>query len=202
MEYSLMQIAPGTDAADWKKLDLNDSRNWEPAISIFDSRSRGRFTNAIEFLIADDEPRPPTERRWGFAVLSLDCLLIETLQAFRRGLTDTRNKSRELCVQFLTERPAFKSFFTSPDIATRFYYEFRCGLTHNAQVFGDGLVWSVGALLAMKGAQMTVNRTAFHQAFITELEEYLAALRSGADPALRANFRTKMDFIAEGKFQI
>jgi hypothetical protein len=46
-----------------------------------------------------------------------------------------------------------------------------------------------------------VNRTAFHQAFVAELEEYLAALRKGVDEELRANFRTKMDFIAEGKFQ-
>ncbi len=138
-----MQIAPGTDAADWKKLNLNNPADWETAISIFERRIRGRFTGAIEFLIADDEPRSPTNRRWGFAVLALDCLLLETLQAFRRGLTDTRSKSKELCVQFLTERTAFKPFFTSPGIATRFYFEFRCGLAHNAQTFGDGRVWSV-----------------------------------------------------------
>jgi len=196
-----MQIAPGTSAADWKKLDLNNPSNWEAAVLIFERRIRGRFTEAIDFLISDDEPRPAVERRWGFAVLALDCLLIETLQAFRRGLTDTRNKSKELCVQFLTERTAFKPFFTSPGIATRFYYEFRCGLAHNAQVFGDGLVWSVGPLLAIIGTQITVNRTEFHRAFARELEEYLAVLRSGVDQDLRANFRTKMDFIAEGKFQ-
>jgi len=104
-------------------------------------------------------------------------------------------------VQFLTERTAFKPFFTSPDIATRFYYEFRCGLARNAQIFGDGRVWSVGPLLTMRDSQIIVNRTAFHQAFVAELEEYLAALREGVDEELRANFRTKMDFIAEGRFQ-
>ena len=196
-----MQIAPGTDAADWKKLNLDNLDDWQTAVSIFERRIRGRFTAPIEFLIADDESLPATERRWGFAVLALDCLLAETLQAFRRGLTDTRGRSKELCVQFLTERTAFKPFFTSPDIATRFYYEFRCGLAHNAQVFGDGLVWSIGPLLAMRGAQITVNRTAFHQAFVMELEEYLSALRIGVDEELRTNFRTKMDFIAQGKFQ-
>ena len=105
-----MQIAPGTDAAAWKKLDLDNVGDWETAVSISERRIRGRFTDAIEFLIGDDERRPATERRWGFAVLTLDCLLVETLQAFRRGLTATRNKSRELCVQFLTERTAFKPF--------------------------------------------------------------------------------------------
>ena len=196
-----MQIAPGTDAADWKKLDLFKGEDWETAVSIFERRIRGRFTDAVDFLIADDEPRQATERRWGFAVLALDCLLVETLQAFRRGLTDTRGKSRELCVQFLTERTAFKSFFASPDIAARFYHEFRCGLSHNAQVFGNGLVWSVGPLLSTRGTQMIINRTAFHQALVTELDDYLAVLRNGADQALRLNFQTKMDFVAEGKFQ-
>jgi hypothetical protein len=196
-----MQIAPGRDTADWKKLDLDNLGDWETAVSIFEHRIRGRFSDAIEFLIADDEPRPVRERRWGFAVLTLDCLLVETLQAFRRGLTDTRGKSRELCVQFLTERTAFKSFFTSQDSAIRFYYEFRCGLSHNAQTFGTGLVWSVGPLLTMNGTQIIVNRTAFHLALVAELNEYLAALRNGAAHELRQNFRTKMDFIAEGKFQ-
>jgi len=196
-----MYIAPETHADDWKKLDLDKPENWPAAVSIFEKRIRGRLTDAIEFLIADDEARAATERNRGFAVLALDCLLIETLQAFRGGLTDTRGKSKELCVQFLTESTAFKSFFTSVDIATRFYYEFRCGLAHNAQVFGDGRVWSVGPLLALNGTQITVNRTAFHQAFVKELEEYLVALQRGADRPLRSNFRTKMDFIAEGKFQ-
>jgi hypothetical protein len=196
-----MYIAPETHADDWKKLDLDKAENWPAAISIFESRIRGRFTDAIEFLIADDEPRLATERQRGFAVLALDCLLVETLQAFRQGLTDTRGKSKELCVQFLTERTAFKPFFTSAAIAIRFYYEFRCGLAHNAQVFGDGKVWSVGPLLALSGTQITVNRTAFHEAFVQELEAYLAALGSGTDQPLRSNFRTKMDFIAEGKFQ-
>jgi hypothetical protein len=53
----------------------------------------------------------------------------------------------------------------------------------------------------MSDSQIIANRTAFHQAFVAELEGYLAALREGVDEELRANFRTKMDFIAEGRFQ-
>src|SRR5688572_27978814 len=140
-----MQIARGIGAADWKKLNLNDPSDWEQAVSIFEKRIRDRFANAIDFLIADDEAVDnPNERRWGFAILALDCLLIETLEAFRQGLTDTTGKSRALFVSFLTSRSAFRKFFSNSDLATRFYKEFRCGLHHNAQVFRDGLVWSVG----------------------------------------------------------
>jgi hypothetical protein len=196
-----MQIAPGIDSTDWKKLDLDRPADWENAITIFERRIRGRFTDAIDLLISDDDTRPATERRWGFAALTLDCLLVETLQAFRLGLTNTRGKSRDLSVQFLMERTAFRTYFTSVPIANRFYYEFRCGLAHNAQVFGSGLIWSIGPLLKVDGDQIVVNRTAFHGALIAELDEYLTVLRNGSDQQLRTNFRTKMDFIAEGKFQ-
>ncbi len=90
-----MKIAPGIDADDWKRLDLGnpDSSDWERAISIFEYRIRGRFTDAVDFLIADDEQRPVAERRFGFAILAVDCFLVETLEAFRQGLTDTRSRS-------------------------------------------------------------------------------------------------------------
>jgi hypothetical protein len=53
----------------------------------------------------------------------------------------------------------------------------------------------------MKNSQIIVNRTAFHMALVAELGEYRAALRNGTDTEFRQNSRTKMDFIAEGKFQ-
>jgi len=196
-----MKIAPGIEAADWTGLDLSkpEGPDWERGISILEQRLRGRFTEAVEFLIADDEKRLPTDRRFGFAVLGIDCMLVETLEAFRQGLTDTRWKAKELCTTFLTTRPAFKAFFT-PDLATRFYYEFRCGLVHNAQVFGTGRIWSVGPLLQLDGDRITVNRSAFHLALLEEIRLYLEELCDPANTELRGRFRSKMDFVAEGKF--
>jgi hypothetical protein len=124
----------------------------------------------------------------------------ETLEAFRNGFVDTRGKSKQLCVTFLSQRPAFRPYFDLP-LATRFYNEFRCGIVHNAQVFGTGLIWSVGPLLKFDGTRITLNRTAFHQALMLELTDYLNELRQPANSELRQHFRTKMDFIAEGKFQ-
>ncbi len=111
---------------------------------IFERRIRGRFTDAAKFLIADDETRPAVERRWGFAVLAIDCLLVETLEAFRQGMTNTKGQSKALCVTFLSSRPAFKAAGFDAKLAERFYYEFRCGLHHSGQVFGTGRVWSIG----------------------------------------------------------
>jgi len=197
-----MEIAPGIDAAAWKNLDLDapDHPDWDRGISILEQRLHGRFTDVVDFLIAEDEPRAPADRRFGFAILALDCLVAETLEAFRQGLVDTRNRSRELCVTFLNQRSAFRPFFDEA-LAKRFYYEFRCGIVHNAQVFGTGLVWSVGPLVKQDGGRITVNRTAFHEALMRELAAYMNELRQPAQSQLRQHFRTKMDFVADGKFQ-
>ena len=53
----------------------------------------------------------------------------------------------------------------------------------------------------LDGNRITINRTAFHLALLAELKDYVDPLQSGADVTLRQNFRKKMDFIAEGKFQ-
>src|SRR5687768_1203394 len=99
-----MQIAPGIGSPDWQRLDLNQEPDWQRGITIFEQRIRGRFTDAAGLLITDDDQRTAIERRWGFAILAIDCFLVKTLQAFRKGLTNTKGKSRELCVKFLTER--------------------------------------------------------------------------------------------------
>jgi len=197
-----MKIAPGIDAADWKRLNLDapDHPDWGRGIAILEQRLRRRFTDVVEFLIADDEQRALVDRRFGFAILALDCLVVETLEAFRQGLLDTRKKSKDLCVAFLSQRPAFKPFFDEA-LAKRFYNEFRCGIVHNAQVFGTGLVWSVGPLVNREGDRITVNRTAFHEELMREFAAYLNELRQPAQSALRRHFRTKMNFIAEGQFQ-
>lgn len=196
-----MKIAPGIDAADWKQLDLStpESPDWNRGISILERRLKGRFTDPVEFLIADDQKRLADRRRFGFAILAIDCMLVETLQAFREGLTDTRGKSKELCTAFLTARASFKKFFTT-ELASRFYCEFRCGLVHNAQVFGSGRIWSVGPLLQLDAERITINRTAFHQAVALEIQTYLEELRAASAKELRENFRAKMDFVAEGQF--
>ena len=59
------------------------------------------------------------ERRFGFAVLAIDCLLVETLGAFIEALTDTDRASRQTLCRFLTTRPLLKKAFTTQELATR-----------------------------------------------------------------------------------
>ena len=61
--------------------------------------------------------------------MAIDCLLIETLQSFRDGLTNTKNKSKKMFERFLTSSESFREHF-SKDEAVSFYYDFRCGILH------------------------------------------------------------------------
>ena len=128
-----MQIAPGVQAADWQALKLDDptSAHWADAVQILEGRIHERYIEPIDHLISAEESRPAIERRFGFTVLAVDCLLIETLGAFLDGLKDTDRKSEATFCKFLTTRSLFVGDFTK-DLAKRFYEEFRCGILHQA----------------------------------------------------------------------
>ena len=192
-----MQIAPGIEAGKWQALRLDDraSPDWPEAVRILEARIHERFIDPLDHLIAAEEAKPIAERRFGFVILAIDCLLVETLGAFIKGRTKTKGESEATFCEFLTTRPLFKNEFT-PDLAARFYDEFRCGILHQAEIRGDSKVWSVGPLLQDNGSRIIVNRNKFHDLLKAEFQSYLAELRDPAKEKLRANFRKKMNFIS------
>ena len=191
-----MYIAPGYTDEDWKKLNLDDdaSSDWAKAIEILEARIKGRYLDPADMLIAADRQELPKNRRFGFTVLAVDCLLIETFQAFIEGRKETRNLSKKMFKAFLTTRPAFSSYFDQ-QLAERFYYDFRCGILHQAEIPADSVVWSVGLLVRVDGQKMTVNRTKFHDALKKEFDAYLKDLADSLQLQLRENFRKKMNHI-------
>lgn len=96
----------------------------------------------MDFLIASEVNKPPSERRFGFTVLAIDCLLVETLGAFIAGLEQTDGKSQETFCTFLTTRKQFSAEFTTDDLAKKFYAQFRCGILHQAESGGESKVWA------------------------------------------------------------
>jgi hypothetical protein len=70
----------------------------------------------VDFLIASEENKPPSERRFGFSVLAIDCLVVETLGAFIEGLEHTEGKSKKTFCTFLRTRKQFAAEFTTDDL--------------------------------------------------------------------------------------
>jgi hypothetical protein len=193
-----MQIAPGVDAPIWRGLKLDDpaSADWDKAVDILAARIRDRYIEPVDFLIAAERDKLASERRFGFTVLAIDCLLVETLGAFIEGLEDTERKSQRVFRTFLRTRKQFAAEFTTDDIADEFYKQFRCGILHQAETGGSSKVWSVGPMLCVNGDAITVNRNRFHDCLKEEFQTYLAELRDPKNSTPRNNFCKKMDFIS------
>lgn len=185
-----MQISPKYYASNWTRLDLSNESEWEKAVEILHDRIDGRFLRMTESIVGVDFS--------GFAVLALDCLLIETLQQFKEGVKQTpRSKCVEYFKEFLT-KTSFGKYFNET-MAGIFYDAFRCGILHQAEIKGSSKVWKIGELVRMTadGKGLVVNHKKFHAELLEVFAHYLKELRDGTNQTLRANFKKKMDFICQ-----
>lgn len=148
---------------DWTDLDLskNNIENWNKAIEIFKDRIEGRYFKQIEVL--DKNKDRNIGLFSGFAIMSLTCLLIETIEQFWTGNIETSTKSKtgkkENCLSrilnsskievsndaltffnFFQRSDKLKSFFDTTEKANVFYTKIRCGLLHQGQTKGKSLI--------------------------------------------------------------
>ena len=184
-------ISPQYKISNW--IEARDGLNWRIMIDIFEDRMKGRFLKPIE-LIASDKG---IGKFSGFAILALDCLLIETLHQF---YDETVGEHREAFWNFFKSSKHFTDSF-SREKAFVFYSHFRCGLLHQAQTKKGSLV-KVGKrpMIASISKEvedgLIVNREKFHAAIKMEIESYKESLSNG-DEVLRSRFIKKMNFICD-----
>ena len=79
---------------DYIKLSLNMNscaEDWNKAIDIFISRINGRYFNAINKLSSNGNIEEM--QKYGFSIMSIECLLIDTLVKFRYGPSKINNQS-------------------------------------------------------------------------------------------------------------
>lgn len=185
---SLMYISPLYKDSDWKALNLATQSDWRKAVRMVEDRLNARFFHAVKAIDKHDFA--------GFAVLALDCLLIETLQQFREGVGETpRGKSGKYFELFLTSA-SFSTHFTRSS-AAKFYDHFRCEILHQAEIKSSSKVRRVGPLVAPTpdGKGLIINRKLFHATLRKAFASYLRTLRNHSDAALCQNFVKKMNYI-------
>ena len=91
-----MRILRNYKAEHWNALTFNTEDDWQKGFEIFMDRLTTPYVLHIQLLLR--------HRTRGFAVLTLDCALIETLEQFRRGISEIpRGQSQEHFATFLTE---------------------------------------------------------------------------------------------------
>jgi hypothetical protein len=196
MIHDTIRISRNYRISHWKALSFETESDWIRAVAIFHDRVKTRYLEHIDSII--DKPTS------GFAVFTLECALIETLQQFRLGKGKTpQNKVRKYFVAFLTET-SFGNHFDAPK-ADLFYTAIRCGLHHQSEAEGNSRIKRgdgrplVAYTADNKG--IVINANAFHQQFKAVVTEYEDLIRNPVSIAARDAFRRKMNYICriEGK---
>lgn len=212
-----MEIAPGFTDDDWNKLLANldvknpENKAWDVAINVFKTRIESRFIKPINLLLnvhkyhknafkketeLDKRKSLDLERmRPGFATLTLDFVVIETLAGFRKGKTDHERESKDLIKAFLVKNGEFPEIQNYGD-AESVYKEFRCQVAHKGQTDGKVIISDEGSkMLEESNGVKSLNRTKFHDAVCKAFYRYCRDLKKPDKTYLRDNFIKKMNSI-------
>lgn len=202
-----VEIAPAFTVKDWKELrgKLNpkkpDPQKWKEAVDVFEKRITARFLDPAKHLIAASTSQCDSHQTFGFAILALDFLVIETLQGFKCGIDDHTGASAKLFKGFLNEWTEFKSLTkdaVKKDPASQLYGSGRCAVLHSGAT--DSIRVGVeGKMIQLSDENkiVSINRNLFHENLVTEFKKVLENLRDDSEKnqKLRTNFLKKMDYI-------
>jgi hypothetical protein len=170
------------------KLDTNsDWHTWNHAIKIFEDRIQGRFFDSIKILLED-------ENKNGFAIMALNCLLIETLQQFIDGV-NSNLKSKQAYTNFL--RKELTDVFDIEEKADMFYRDIRCGILHSAQTKnGSRLTFGKSYIIeVLEGNKVSVDVGNFSERLWIYFRSYIDQLEQEEELYIRQNFIKKMKHI-------
>lgn len=183
-----LRISPHYTSLDWRALDKSNPQDWPKAADVIRDRLDGRFLRfASDCLKAAYS---------GFVVLAIDCLLAETIQQFREGITNGRNRSREMIMTFL-EGAHFQPNFDA-HARKAFYEDIRCGLLHQAEA---KKMWRIrrrqpALLQKVAGGQgYIIDVERFHAGMQGTLNDYLKLISEPNSSSLRSKCWNKMNHI-------
>ena len=214
-----MKISPRYNSSVWQELHLTISspiEDWKKAISIFDDRYNYRFIKQIDALRFNKSIEIAIYS--GFAIMSINCLLIETLNQFYYGVNDTYklknnktikhiNSIKDSFIDFLTNSKYLKGAFDKQS-SELFYYHIRCGLLHQAETKmatrihieqkQKSIVEKISNGKTITG--ISIRRDLFTDSLFKEYEDYKKRLLSkSAEKQLQKNFIIKMNLICDDK---
>ena len=217
-----MKIAGNLTISNWYELceNLNClcNDNWSDAFQYFEERIRTRYINPIKSILEIGDNLGE-----GFAVVNLQCSLIETIESFingcnseynsrkrktqwKKGVTIIFNSNKEIFISFFNNRTPFKELNIDGGL---FYQDVRCGLLHETQTKNN---WKIKCDTAESGLayqeinnRNIVEKIIHRENFQIYLEKLIARYRisiiTRADfdgiPAceLRENFIAKFSHI-------
>lgn len=168
--------------ADYKKME--ESRDRKAIAEFMQHRLSERYI---------DPMRVDREKKNGFTIMAVSCLLIETLESFIQGWPDTKNKSQLAFCNFFDRNVSFDPFRGE---AQNFYRHVRCGILHQGETTGGWHIRRNGTLFDK--TTRTINAKRFHDEVEKVLTSYCANLQGfdWSTPTWQS-FRKKMRNVCE-----
>jgi hypothetical protein len=183
---------------------------WRKALSdFFLERLQSRYFAPIDTLRKPVTHPKNGKEPWqgeGFAIVALQCSLIEFLGATLKGQTYVNHselkgrkttafeysKSGEMFVEFLTTHPPFKEVFVTDVLAWDFYNGVRCALLHEARTRNH---WTILARKAPGPCIDTKNKIIYRDDLQIAFETFTAwyAVQLPKTKAYQAAFLRKFD---------
>src|SRR5690606_33642436 len=202
-----MKIAGCKTVEQWEELEqtLNNSNNmgWDCAFEFFEKRIETRYLKPIEAILTM-EVKGEGE---GFAVVNLQCSLIETMECFINGwifnaVTDKKNKklsnrwyhnnelvrisknkhlkNLNIFESFFEKRIPFKELFIENNLkGNDFFWNVRCGLLHETQTKNGWEIRSDISSEAKSFVGKTIYREHLHSDIRKVIKKYKSAIVDG-----------------------
>lgn len=179
------------------------AKTWTAAADVV---LRGRL-NRLYFDPIHRLTRAPGEpgQGEGFAILTVQCAVIEFLAALRKGWSfkhghkeqgkdNYYGNSKLLYTTFLSEEAPFSDAFTTQQRADEFYTDIRCGLVHEGQTKNAWRIWRGRASHPLVDFERkAVYRDVMQRQIEAYLDRYCAELTTTAD--LQSAFVRKFDYL-------
>lgn len=170
-------LSSRVSVADYKKME--ESRDRKAVAEFMRDRMSERY---IEPMHVD------LEKKNGFTIMAVSCLLIETLESFIQGWPDTKNKSQLAFCKFFDRNGGFYPFGGE---SQNFYKHVRCGILHQGETTGGWHIRRSGALFDKR--TRTINAKLFHDEVAKVLKCYCTELQNSDWSApIWQSFRNKM----------
>lgn len=195
-----MKIAGNLTEQDWKdlsqKLEVNKDELWENAFNFFEQRIQTRYLNPIHQILNMD-----LNSGEGFAVLNLQCSLIETIECFLSGWVYRHPKYYEIKdnKEFKGNQKIFESFFNnrSPFKELQiegcdFYKNVRCALLHETQTKKG---WIIKSGIHIICDSKTIYREAFQAGIEKVIDDYKDLVINQNNEDTRHYLKKKFDHI-------
>jgi hypothetical protein len=161
------------------------------------ARNKDKIADAIRrrFVERYLEPVASAKHKHGFTMIAISCLMIESLESFRQGWPNSRDKSKAAFCYFFDGNDHFKDFRGH---SQAFYTNVRCGILHQAETTGGWRITRKQTAPLFDPNLLVVNANRFLRMLSQVLDEFRERLTvADWDSVDWNNVRAKMKALCE-----